>query len=369
MPASQLLVPALDPAPIPGPAWLVHVRWVATFVIHLLFVNAVLGGTILSAAASYVGKRLRPAAVLVVEMNSWTISLAITFGIAPLLFLQVLYGRFFYSATILVARGWFGMLVLLTIAYYLNYVVKGMLRKGADAPAALLSVEALLFLAIAGIQVAVHLLSVQPVLWDAASRNGFAILSDPSYAPRLLHFVLAGISLAGALAMRQGIRAAEAGKDRAGADALARFGQKAAFAATFLQMADGIWLLLSLPRPVLLGLMKGGGATMGPLTLAILLGLGLLVLLAQLSDPLASPKKARHVTELILGAILLMVVTRHQVRGLYLAVSGAASQPAAAPQWGMFFAFLAAFVLCVGLTVFACVRAWKDRPENAGDRA
>ena len=368
MPASQLLVPALDTAPIPGPAWLFHVLLVATFLLHLLFVNAVLGGTLLAATASFAGKRLRPLAVLFVEMNSWTISLAITFGVAPLLFLQVLYGRFFYSATILVARGWLGMIVLLTMAYYLNYVVKGRLRKGGDAPL-LLAVEALLFLAIAAIQVAVYLLQVQPALWDAASRNGFAILSDPTFAPRFLHFVLAAVSLAGALAMRQGIRAAEAGKDRADADALARFGQKAALFATFLQMADGVWLLLVLPRPVLIGLMKGGGATMGPLTLAILLGLGLLVLLAQLSDPLAAPKKARHVTELILGAILLMVVTRHQVRGLYLAVSGAVGQPAEAPQWGMFFAFLAAFAACLALTVYACVRAWKDRPMGPGETA
>src|ERR1035437_8053472 len=189
MPASQLLVPALDPAPIPGPAWLFHVLLVATFLLHLLFVNAVLGGTLLAATASFAGKRLRPLAVLFVEMNSWTISLAITFGVAPLLFLQVLYGRFFYSATILVARGWLGMIVLLTMAYYLNYVVKGRLRKGGDAPL-LLAVEALLFLAIAAIQVAVYLLQVQPALWDAASRNGFAILSDPSFAPRFLHFVL-----------------------------------------------------------------------------------------------------------------------------------------------------------------------------------
>jgi hypothetical protein len=362
------LVPALDPSPIPGPAWLFHVLWVATFVIHLLFVNAVLGGTLLAAAASFAGKRLRPLAVLFVEMNSWTISLAITFGIAPLLFLQVLHGRFFYSSTILVARGWLGMLVLLTVAYYLNYVVKARLRSGGDAPA-LLAVEAFLFLAIAAIQVAVHLLSVQPSLWEAASRSGFVILSDPSFAPRFLHFVLAAISLAGALAIRQGIRAAEAGKDRADADAMARFGQKAAFFATFLQMADGVWLLLALPRPVLRGLMRGGAATMGPLMLAILLGLGLLVLLAQLSDPLAAPKKARHVTELILGAILLMVVTRHQVRGLYLAVSGVSGQPAEAPQWGMFLAFLAVFVACIALTVFACARAWKDRPAGPGETA
>src|SRR5512140_1075383 len=98
MPAS--LIPAVDAAPIPGPAWLFHGLLGATFLVHLLLVNAVLGGTLLAAAAQAVGKRLRPAAVLFVEMNTWTISLAITFGVAPLLFLQLLYGRYFYTATI-----------------------------------------------------------------------------------------------------------------------------------------------------------------------------------------------------------------------------------------------------------------------------
>ena len=44
------------------------------------------------------------------EVNSWAISFAITFGIAPLLFIQVLFGRFFYTATVLVAWAWLGML-------------------------------------------------------------------------------------------------------------------------------------------------------------------------------------------------------------------------------------------------------------------
>ena len=48
MPTS--LIPALDPAPLPGPPWLFHLLWVLTFVIHLLFVNMVLGGSLLAAA-------------------------------------------------------------------------------------------------------------------------------------------------------------------------------------------------------------------------------------------------------------------------------------------------------------------------------
>lgn len=362
------LIPALDPAPIPGPPWLFHGLWVLTFLLHLLFMNAVLGGTLLAAAAQFAGKKFRPVAVLFSDLNSWTISLAVTFGIAPLLFMQVLYGRFFYTATVLVAWGWFGMLVLLTLAYYLNYIVKARFRAGADAPV-LLSIEALIFLAIAGIQVAVHLLQVQPGKWDAASRDAWFILSDPTYLPRFLHFVLAGVSLAGALALRQGIKKAESGGDRVEADAMATLGIRAALAATVLQMADGIWLMMSLPGPVLLGLMRGGAATLVPLTLSILLGLGLLVLLAQISGPLGQAKKARHVSELILGAILLMTVTRHQVRGLYLSVSGATGQPVVSPQWGIFFIFVLALVLCLGLLVFAGLKALKDRPANPEDIA
>ena len=355
------LIPALDPLPIPGPPWLFHLLWVVTFLVHLIFVNAVLGGTFLAAAAQLTGRRLRKVAVFFVEMNSWTISLAITFGIAPLLFLQVLYGRFFYTGTILLAWGWLGMLGLLTVAYYTNYLVKARLRSGGDAPV-LLVVETLLFLAIAAIQVAVHLVHVQPSLWATSLRSGWAVLADPSFVPRFLHFVFAAISMAGALLIRQGVKSVSKGGDREEADALARFGSKVALWATLLQMADGFWLLLSLPEKVLKGLMRGGASTMVPLTIAVLLGFGLLVLLAQLGDPLSAPKKARHLTELLLGAIVLMVVTRHQVRGLTLALAGPLSVPAVEPQWGIFALFAAAFAVCLGLTIFACVRAMKDRP-------
>ena len=47
MPAN--LIPALDPAALPGPPWLFHVLWVITFLIHLVFVNMVMGGSVLAA--------------------------------------------------------------------------------------------------------------------------------------------------------------------------------------------------------------------------------------------------------------------------------------------------------------------------------
>jgi len=358
---TEQLIPALDPAPLPGPPWLFHMLWLVTFTIHLLFVNAVLGGTLL--AALYPGSRKgsREARGFFVEVNSWAISLAVTFGIAPLLFMQVLLGRFFYSATILVAWAWLGMLGLLTVGYYLNYVAKFRLRAGRGA-ALPIWLAAVCFVGIAVIQVTVNLLHMQPGRWTYVATSAWAALADPTFVPRFLHYVLAAVAMAGALAAFVAVRRAGRGGDAESDRAMASFGIRAALIATVLQLADGFWLLLALPEGVLRSLMRGGALTMVPLTLGILGGLGLLVVLAQIADPLAQAAKVRRVAELIVATVVLMVITRHQVRGFYLEAHRAGEQVVVATQWGVLALFLVVFVVCVGLSVYAVLRAVKDRP-------
>jgi len=358
---TENLIPALDPAPLPGPPWLFHLLWLVTFTVHLLFVNTVLGGTLLAALYPAARKGGRETRTLLVEVNSWTISLAVTFGIAPLLFMQVILGRFFYSATILVAWAWLGLLGLLMVGYYLNYVAKFRLRAGRDAGLAIW-LAAVCFLGIAVIQVVISLLHMQPDRWAAVAASGWAALADPTFVPRLLHFVLAALSMAGALLAWVAVRRAGKGGDAETNRAMAGFGIRAALIATVLQLADGFWLLLALPEGVLRAFMRGGAATMVPLTLGILAGLGLLVLLAQIHDPLAQPTRVRRVAELLVGTIVLMIVTRHQVRDLYLAAHRAGEQVVVATQWGALALFLVVFLLCVGLTIYAVVRALRDRP-------
>jgi hypothetical protein len=364
---SSSLIPALDPAPLPGPPWLFQVLWVLTFLVHLLLVNTVLGGTLLAALAGLAGAGKREVQALVVNVTTWTISLAITFAIAPLLFIQVVLGRFFYSATILVAWAWLGLLGVLTVGYYLNYLAKARLRRGQGATGILL-VEALCFLVIAAIQVTVSLLHMQPGRWEKVAANAWAALSDPTFVPRYLHFVLAAVAMAGALLAFVAVRRAGRGGDAQALSAMARYGVRAALVATLLQLVDGFWLLIALPEDVLKGLMRGGPATMLPLGLGVLLGVLLLVVLAQIVDPLVVPNKVRRAAELIVGAAALMVVTRHQLRAIYLAPARVGEQVQVAPQWGPLTLFLAVFVVCVGLTVYALVRAAKDRP-GAGEQA
>ena len=362
------LIPALDPAPLPGPPWLFHVLWVVTFLIHLLFVNTVLGGSLLAALAGLAGAGKREIQSLFVEVNAWAISFAITFGIAPLLFMQVLLGRFFYTATILVAWAWLGMLGLLMVGYYLNYVAKFRLRAGKRTGAVLI-IEAACFLVIAAIQVAINLLHMQPERWARVAEQAWAALADPTFGPRYVHFVLAAVAMAGALLAWVAVRRSAKGGDAQILSGMARFGVRAALVATLLQLVDGFWLLLTLPEDVLKAFMRGGPATMVPLTLGILAGVLLLVVLAQIADPLANPTRVRRVAELMVGAVVFMVLTRHQLRTIYLAPARANEQVTVAPQLGALALFLVVFVICVALTVYALVKAAKDRPQAGEDAA
>ncbi len=364
MPAETLL-PALDPMPIPGPPWLFHVLWLVTFAIHVVGVNVVLGSSLVGTVASFDRDRAfgRGVAKFFAEINTWAISLTITFGIAPLLFLQVLHGRLFYSATVIVAPAWLGLLLLLMAAYYLTYLGKYRLRagKGAALPFAL---SALLFLCVAAIQVAVHLLSVQPGRWEGVLAQPWTLLADRAFVPRFLHFVLAGVTLAGILLAWIAVRRPPAEEERANASARAMFGVKIALLATVLQLVVGLWLTISVPREVLLGLMRGGGATMAPFTIGIFAGFGLLVFLARIRDPFADRASVRRSIELFGLAMILMLVTRHQLRDIYISAAGAGSTPATTGQWGVFAIFLVSFVLCLALSIVALVKSARDRPPH-----
>jgi hypothetical protein len=354
------LVPAIDPAPLPGPPWLFQVLWTITLLVHFLFMNAALGGSILAVLAGR-GAGSRETRGVLLEVISWSVSLAVTFGIAPLLFVQVLFGRFFYSATVLVAWAWLGMLGFLMVGYYLNWIAKFRLRAGRD-PSLLLGAEALCFLAVAAVQVAVNLLHLQPERWEHVADSAWAALADPSFAARWLHFVLAAVTVAGALLAWIATRRPGPVAPAPGRRAMARFGIRAALVAASLQLVDGFWLLFALPRDVLDRFLGAGLLTLVPLALGVLGGAWLVAALARLTDPTAAPQRVRFVALLLAAATLLMVVTRHQVRDAYLAPARLGEPLLVTAQWGPLALFAACFALCVGLTVWIVARAVRDRP-------
>jgi len=361
------LVPALDATPIPGPAWLFHILLVFTFFLHVVFMNLTLGGTLL-AAVSQIASRGRGEdyrAVLagrLMGINTYAISLAITTGVAPLLFVQVLYQQYFYTATILIAWVWLFFLVMLMLGYYAAYLYKfkGTPARGSGGTVWLV-VAAVMFFLIAMVHVAVNLIHSQPEKWAALGKNAWGILADPTYIPRLLHFVLASVAFSALVITWWAVRRARAGHEVEVNSRIARFAWQWALWTTLLQVVDGFVLLFLLPRRVLLGLMQAGAGTLVPLGLAILLGLGLLVMLSRASDPAENPGLVTGVLAGMGLTIAVMSITRHQVRTLYLEPVSSQYQVATAPQWGNFLLFVVLLVVALATVAWVVREVMRNR--------
>lgn len=370
---NESLIPAVDAAPIPGPEWLFHVLLVFTFFLHALFMNMTLGGTILAAAGQWAsrGREDDYRAVLarrLMGINSYGISFAITTGIAPLLFVQVLYQQYFYAATILIAWVWLLFLVMLMVGYYTAYLYKfKSVPKGGAGARAWLTVSALMFFAIAMVHVAVNLIHAQPEKWEAIAESPWSILGDAAYFPRLLHFVLPALGMSAGVATWWALRQIRERRDVELNTRIARFAWKWVLVTTVLQVVGGFFVLFYLPRHVLSGIVADL-AVLAPLGIAVLLGLGLLMMLARASDPIERPRAVTGVLAALTLAIAVMSVVRHQVRELYLEPVARAFTLDSAPQWGNFVLF--AVLLVAGLaTVAYMVRLVLRSPATGADAA
>lgn len=138
------------PWTLPGPTAIYLCLFVATLFIHFLFMSCVLAGTTWVLAGLLIPQRsssqLRP---LLKDWLPVMLSGAITAGVAPLLFLQILYRREFYTANLLQFHRWMAILPVLILLFYLLYVLKslGEQRRALQTCVALVCSTCLLFIA------------------------------------------------------------------------------------------------------------------------------------------------------------------------------------------------------------------------------
>ncbi len=149
---------------------------------------------------------------------------------------------------------------------------------------------------------------------------------------------------------------------------IARWAWRWALWTTVLLVVDGFVLLMVLPQPVLKGMMTGGLTTMGPLTLGILVGIGLLMMLARAGNPVEKPGLVTGTLAAMTLTIAVMSITRHQVRVLYLEPATTQFQFEIVPQWGNFALF--AVLLVAGLaTVAYMIKRVLESPASGSDAA
>jgi len=313
-------IPALDPTPLPAPAWLFQVLLLVTFFIHILFLNVTLGGAVIGTVHGLLAKGPeapgRRLGRLLVSLLPASVSFTVTTGVAPLLFIQLLYGQVFYAATVLVAWLWLGIVPLIVVGYYSIYLYK--FEVGAPGGRiGWLGVAGVCFVAVALIQTLVNVLQLTPPRWEAVATAVGAVVQDPTVLPRYLHFMLGSLAVAGIFLAVVAVERASRTPDPF-FGWLARRGVLWALAATGLQMADGFWLLFSLPRELLIALV--GGQPWPTVHLALGMGLGFLTLI--LLSGLREPERQRVVLRLTAGVlgvtVFAMIGLRDVVRAMYL---------------------------------------------------
>jgi hypothetical protein len=107
--------------------------YLGTLCLHAVLMSYVLAGSGYVAAAAVLGGRDRdPAARVLIDWLPFGLGTAITAGVAPLLFLQILYKESFYTANLLLFHRWMAMVPVLIAGFYLLYVVKSKAAK--DGP-------------------------------------------------------------------------------------------------------------------------------------------------------------------------------------------------------------------------------------------
>jgi hypothetical protein len=269
----------------------------------------------------------------------------VTFGVAPLLFVQLLYPRLIYAAAIV--NGWYWLLIVLAaiVAYYCLYAAASRSRR-AGGGGVWLWIALLGMLYISFVYSAVFTLAESPgrmlSLYAADPTGATLELQLGSYGLRWLHMVL------GALAVGSFVVGLVVRDDAAAAGSARRL----FLVGMVLAMGGGLAYLLTL-GDLLRPFMRSPGIWY--LTAGIVLALGALHLAFTRRLVLAGAA---------LGLSMLgMVAARHALRLVALDGVTDAGASHVEPQWVVFGIFLVCFLLAIGVIAWM-LRVFLARPPE-----
>jgi hypothetical protein len=291
------------------------------------------------------------------------VSVAITQGIVPLLFLQLVYGPMFYTSSILIAVPWLMIIFLLLSAYYAYYVYtyrrEALGRRGIWV----LFGAGLLFLTIAFIFSNNVTLMLTPERWIPMyqeSPHGMNLnLSEPQLLPRYLHFVTAAVAVTGLTMGCYGLYWHS--RERDYGQWLIRTGAALYLLVTLLQIPIGIWFLLSL-GPNIYGQFLGGDVPATAIFVASMILDIISIILLTLAWREGKPRFFWAGLASALVVVFLMVVIRHLVRVFFIQGYVMPEQMPVDTQWGLILLFVGSFLIGIAYIGWLLRITWQAYP-------
>ena len=347
----RIVLADVDPAALPAALWLLKFLLVFTFILHLFFMNIVLGGAMVWLWAAIRARRQSRYAVLAHVLGRVlpvATAFAITSGVAPLLFTQLVYGQLFYTSSVLMAWPWLAIVGLLLAGYYANYAI---FHAAAPTRRAVLagSASVFAFALIAFLFTNNMTLMLRPEqhapLYFASDAGLHTNIGDLWVWPRFAHMLVGSVAVTG-LVLAWIARARQAIDSRARAW-IGTAGTRLFMAATLVEFIVGIAFFLALPQPVKEVFL--GGRTPDVLLLVV----GAAFALAGVAIVRRSLFVGSCAT---IVALADMSVVRHRVRSLLLEPYFRPESLAVEPQTAVFLLF--AVLLVAGLAIVGWM-IWK----------
>lgn len=340
---AAILVP--PPMTLPAPSSLLIPLQVLTFFAHILLVNILLGSVLLAV--------LDRRSAATEEKNGVAfmpkiLALAVNFGIAPFLFLQVLYGNYLYPGILLMAVWWMSIVMAVMLAYYGLYISDGAIRTSRRS--AVLIPVALLLMGTAFLLTSASTLMERPDQWWRWFQEPYGLIlntGDATLLRRYLHIILASLAVGGlTMAWRAEWSLRCPGVDREKALHRRRRGLTWFFHVSLAQIAAGLLFLFTLPGEAR-SMLTGGDLLFTAALLLALAGLAAALFLAR-------RERLGPASLVTAGIILVMVCIRAMLREALLRPYH--PSPAASPSTALAMphgqtAALTMFLICAVLIV------------------
>ncbi|MCF8412743.1 MAG: hypothetical protein K9G44_04945 [Melioribacteraceae bacterium] len=353
----QTIIPSVDPISLPAPYWLFKLLLIVTFVLHIIAMNIVFGGSIIAYVAKLKGKTNDNFKKLYSDLAKKLptfLAATITLGVAPLLFLQVIYGQYFYTSSAIIGWPWFLVIILLIIAYYGFYIIAFKGSENNKYLGWILLLSSFCIVLIGFIYSNNLTLMSTPQFWSQKyfrDPTGMNLnLNEYTLIPRYLHFVTAAIAVGGLFVAILGVFKWGAEKDYA--KFLINFGGKWFTYATMLQFVVGILYLIILPKEQMMTFMGENIFATVSFLVALTAALGSIFIIFS-STKNEDPRKGIYIgTSLLVLVLVFMSIMRDSLRDSYLSEYFNPDLFLTATQWDVLGIFLFLFLGGIALWIF-----------------
>ena len=331
-----------------APLWLITVLHLVTLTLHFAAMNFLFGGTVVLLFGKMDDKWRDSTVKTYVRLLPAAMAATITLGVAPLLFLQLVYYQQAYSAAIVSGWLWLGIIDAAIIGYYFFYGASFSTEGKPGRMRVFLSVSFVMLLFISFVYSTVFSMAERPDLYRAlyaGNQSGAVVNSDiGAWGFRWLHMVLGAVTVGG-------FCVGFVGRHNEPAFRMAKTFYLYGMVVT---MIVGMAYLFTLGDH-LLPFMRSPAIWL--LMVSVILSLGSLHFFFK--------KKFLPAGSMLFVSMLGMVVIRHILRLIVLEGQFDPATIKVAPQWSVFVLFLVCFVVAIALVWYMLKLFITDRRRTA----